>query len=145
MDNNFVRFSLVSMLFASALSLACKDDSPCDSGEVSIGTGCFAAPTGGSGGGSVAEPVGGSTEGGEPSVPVGNPDATFGTPCATDADCGGDAPLCDNKVFNYCLQTDCAEGEPNEGVCPAGWVCVPKGEDPQTGPHPSACIDPAAL
>lgn len=78
-------------------------------------------------------------------MPMGNPDATFGTHCDSNADCGGDAPLCDNKMFHYCLQTNCLEGEEHAGVCPEGWICVPPGETPDGASYPSACINPSGL
>jgi hypothetical protein len=136
------------VLFLSGLSLlpfGCKDTSPCDDGQESIGTSCFPAATGGGAGKASVKPEsgapaeGGDAAGGAASPPVGNPDATFGTTCQSDADCGGDAPICDTEMFHYCLQTECADGEANAGVCPEGWVCV------SVPPHPSACINASAL
>jgi hypothetical protein len=117
------------------LPLSCKDEDPCDPGQESIGTGCFPIQGGSGGGGSTNQPQAGMpAEGGMPSEAPSNPDATFGTPCESNEDCGGDAPICDNMVFNYCLQINCKEGEENEGVCPADWQCV------LVPPNPSACI-----
>jgi hypothetical protein len=118
------------LVLASLLGVSCKDEEPCDEGQESIGTGCFPKASGGSGGGG-SEPMAGEQSGGAPS---GNPDATFGSPCESNDDCGGDAPVCDNKMFHYCLQTDCQEGEKNAGVCPEGWMCV------SSAGNPSACI-----
>lgn len=126
---------LLLSLALMALPLACKDDEPCDSDEESIGPGCFPRAAGGSSGSSSGEPTSGAgADAGGAGPGGGNPDATFGTPCESDADCGGDAPLCDNQQFHYCLQTECQEGEQNEGACPADWTCF-KYED-----NPSACI-----
>ena len=145
----------LSALILSSLSLlplGCKDDSPCDPGELAVGTACFREPTaggGGSGGGedAPAPTDGGAGAGGEATVekPSGNPDATFGTACESNADCGGDAPLCDNKMFHYCLQTGCLDGEEHAGVCPEGWICVPPGETPDGTSYPSACINASGL
>lgn len=106
---------LLVLATVSVAPLACKDESPCDESEVSIGTGCFPPPE-----------VGGAGAGPEASF--------FGTPCETNDDCGGDAPVCDNVQFNYCLQIECQEGEANEGACPSGWSCF-KYQD-----NPSACV-----
>jgi hypothetical protein len=115
----------------AALPLSCKDEAPCDEGQESIGTGCFPKASSGGSGGKTSEPSAGEASGG---APMGNPDATFGTPCESDADCGGDAPVCDYKMFHYCLQIECGEGEANEGVCPEGWMCV------NFPPNPTACL-----
>jgi len=131
------------------LPFGCKDDSPCDPGEVAVGTACFRAPApeaAGSGGADDSQP-GAAGMGGEPAaeMPVGNPDATFGTHCDSNADCGNDAPLCDSKMFHYCLQTDCLDGEEHAGVCPPGWICVPPGETADGTTYPSACINASSL
>jgi hypothetical protein len=136
---------LVSGLLA-ALPSACKDRDPCDSDQQSIGTGCFPRPSAGGGGTSSAAPgatgdggaldSGGATSDGEP---VGNPDATFGTSCETNADCGGDAPVCATDPLFYCSQIECQEGEANAGACPEGWTCL-KYLD-----NPSACVNLSSL
>ncbi len=115
------------VLLSLLLAFGCKDEEPCDGDEQAVGTGCFPRNAGGSGGSGGGSPA----EGGAPS---GNPDATFGTPCESDADCGGDAPICDYKQFHYCLQTECEAGEQNEGACPEDWTCF------KLAPNPSACI-----
>lgn len=123
-----------SLLVWSLLTLAlvaCKDEEPCDEGQDSIGTGCFPRASGGSGGSDTPEPSAGESSGG---APAGNPEATFGTPCESNDDCGGDAPVCDNKMFHYCLQIDCQPGEKNAGTCPEGWSCI------SSEGNPSACI-----
>ncbi|MDF3065124.1 MAG: hypothetical protein K0R38_725 [Polyangiaceae bacterium] len=125
---------LLTLSLALGLLSGCKDEDPCDEGEEAIGTGCYPRQTGGSGGTGVT-PQGGAPMGeGGAGTSTGNPDATFGTACESDADCGGDAPICDYEQFHYCLQTECQEGEQNEGVCPDGWTCF-KYLD-----NPSACI-----
>lgn len=122
----------------------CKDEEPCDAGEESIGTACYPVASGGSAGSASAPVAGAPAEGGAADVPggsggtepLGNPDASFGTPCEANTDCGGDAPICATDPLFYCSQIDCSAGEANEGACPAGWTCFPKAAD-----HPSACVN----
>jgi hypothetical protein len=115
------------------LAVACKDEEPCDPDQESVGTSCFVAATGGSGGSEATpEPVAGA---GSDVEPPGNPDATFGDTCATDTDCGGPAPICATDPLFYCSQIDCEAGEANEGACPEGWRCF-KYLD-----NPSACVN----
>jgi hypothetical protein len=92
------------------------------------------APSNGAGGD-------GANAGGAPSgiEPPGNPNATFGTKCATNADCGGDAPICATDPLFYCSQINCADGEANAGACPATWVCF-KYLD-----NPTACVNPKSF
>lgn len=111
--------------------LGCKDESPCDDGQVSIGTACFAKEAPGAGGESSEPPAGAAG-----AAPSGNPDATFRTPCQKDEDCGGDAPVCATDPLFYCSQLECLEGEANAGACPSDWQCIKL--DEQT---PSACVD----
>jgi len=125
---------------AMLLAVACKDEEPCDDGQDSIGTGCFAKPSaaGGSGGSdSTPEPgAGASGEAGASDIePPGNADAMFGTACQTNADCGGPAPICATDPLFYCSQIECQEGEANEGTCPEGWSCFKYME------NPSACVN----
>ncbi|RYZ09478.1 MAG: hypothetical protein EOO73_04065 [Myxococcales bacterium] len=132
--NSFSRAATALSTFCLVLGLlpGCRDDDPCDEGQESTGTGCFPRSSGGSGGLSAAPAGGASGEGG--AAPSGNPDATFGTACESDADCGSEAPVCDDQQFHYCLQVECQEGEANEGACPTDWTCF-KYQD-----NPSACI-----
>jgi hypothetical protein len=136
---SFVALGLVCSLGAPA---ACKDTDPCDEGQESIGTGCFPQAAGGSSAGSSSRPDAGSPSdagaadgGGGNAAPVGNPDATFGTPCETNAECGGDAPVCATDPLFYCTQLDCKDGEANAGACPDGYTCV------LLPPNPSACVN----
>lgn len=117
------------------LAVACKDEEPCDDDQESIGTGCFAKSTGGSGGSQST--AGESGEGGAVGAvePPGNPDATFGTSCETNTDCGGLAPTCATDPLFYCSQIECQDGEANEGACPEGWRCFKYLE------NPSACVN----
>lgn len=127
-------------LLGSALP-GCKDEEPCDPGQESIGTGCYEIAKGGSAGtsstaqgGAISE--GGAADGGaKASGPGSNPDATFGTPCQVDAECGGDAPVCATDPLFYCTQLDCKDGEANAGACPDGWTCL------LLPPNPSACVN----
>lgn len=122
---------------------ACKDKEPCDEGQESIGTGCFPEATGGSSAGSSSKPEAGApsdagagvTEGGGGNTAPGNPDATFGTKCASDDECGGDAPVCATDPLFYCTQLNCKDGEENAGACPDGWTCL------LLPPNPSACVN----
>lgn len=121
---------------------ACKDKEPCDEGQDSIGTGCFPQAAGGSSAGSSSKPEAGAPSdagaadgGGGNAAPVGNPDATFGTACESDAECGGDAPVCATDPLFYCTQLDCKDGEANAGACPEGWTCL------LLPPNPSACVN----
>jgi hypothetical protein len=122
----------VGLLFV----VACKDEEPCDTGQESIGTGCFDKAVGG-GAGRDAMPAAGETgEAGAGQIePPGNPDAMFGDTCASNADCGGPAPVCATDPLFYCSQIDCDAGEANEGACPEGWRCF-KYLD-----NPSACVN----
>lgn len=143
-------WSLRSLLTLGLLGLlvappACKDNEPCDEGQESIGTGCFPEATGGSTAGGSSNPQAGSpneagaSDGGAGNAaPVGNSDATFGTPCESDAECGGDAPVCATDPLYYCTQLDCKDGEENAGACPDGWTCL------LLPPNPSACVNLAS-
>ena len=127
----------------------CKDKDPCDPGQEFDAIGCF--PVGGTGGSagkaSVVPQAGAPDAGGaEPAAggaggiePPGNPDAVFGTMCASNADCGGDAPVCATDPLFYCSQIYCQDGEANAGSCPADWVCF-KYLD-----NPSACVNPSSF
>lgn len=136
--------ALVTFGLLGLLPLACKDTDPCDPGQEIKSTGCFPVkPSGSAGKGSVSN-------GGEPSAeagasaggagsgvePWGNPDATWGSPCEHNAECGPDAPICATAPFNYCSQIDCQDGEANAGVCPDTWVCF------KFEPYPAICTDP---
>jgi hypothetical protein len=132
--------SVLVLLGLSASLLACKDEDPCDPGQESIGTGCYPIATGGSAGSTSTPLAGAPSDGGAAGQPAaGNPDATFGTPCESDAECGGDAPVCATDPLFYCTQLDCNEGEENAGVCPEDWSCV------HLPPQPSACVNLNAL
>ena len=147
-------------LLIGLLPLACKDTSPCDAGEKATGIGCFPEDKGGSAGKSSS--TAGSDSGGAPATsdggappasgagvpdtgtggsgvePWGNPDATWGSHCEANKDCGPDAPICATAPLFYCTQVDCQEGEANFGVCPTGWDCF-KYLD-----NPAICFNPDA-
>jgi hypothetical protein len=137
-----VRLGLLVLASCLLGPLGCKDEEPCDPGWVAIDTGCWPEDVGGSGGASaVATPEAGASGdaaapiAGGAGEPTGNPDATFGTPCETNDDCGGPAPICATDPLFYCSQIECQEGEANEGACPADWTCFKYME------NPSACVD----
>jgi hypothetical protein len=131
--------AVLALLGLLAAPAGCKDSDPCDPGEQAIGTACFPVAMGGSAGGT-SEPeagapsAGGAADGGA-GPGAGNPDATFGTPCHANAECGGDAPVCATDPLFYCTQLDCKDSEANAGACPDGWTCV------LLPPNPSACVN----
>ncbi|MES1189411.1 MAG: hypothetical protein ABUL60_36680 [Myxococcales bacterium] len=135
--------ALLGLLTALVALSACKDEQPCDPGQEAIGTACYpvaagGSATAGSSSGSQAGEVsseGGAGDGSGGDAASGNPDATFGTPCQSDAECGGDAPVCATDPLFYCTQLDCKDGETNAGACPDGWSCV------LLPPNPSACVN----
>jgi hypothetical protein len=142
-------FALLLGLLAA--SFGCKDEEPCDEGQVAIGTGCYEEPEpepaqgggpaegGGPNQGSAAA-AGATGEGGWPGgiEPPGNPDAMFSSPCTTNRDCSEAAPICLVPPGpEYCSQIDCLEGEVNEGSCPDGWICFQLNAETR-----SACLNP---
>jgi hypothetical protein len=111
------------------MAVACNDDEPCDPGQVVRNTQCYPAPASGGETGS-----GGAQSGGEAGVASGAPSSAaetpFGTTChdtADSADCAGVAPICADLTklgqTVMCTQINCAAGEANAGVCPAGFTC----------------------
>ena len=139
----------LALLALSVLPPACKDKNPCDPDQHAVGTSCLFDDTGGSGSkpapqagapsdAGAADAVAGAPSGIEP---PGNPDATFGTTCASNADCGGPAPICATDPLFYCIQINCSPGEEHEGECPAkDWVCFPK-----DAKNPSACVSTSSF
>jgi hypothetical protein len=117
--------------------LACKDDDPCDPGQVERNANaCYPLPAGGAGMAGSA----GST--GDESADSGAPDDeefVVGQPCTdtTDSsDCGGAAPICAPLPSGpACTQIMCLEGEPNAGACPADWPCT------EIPGYPSTCLN----
>ncbi len=139
---------LLGVLGLCAAAAGCKDKDPCDPGFEFDAIGCF--PVNGGGAGKTSGPQAGAPDaggadgapdaGGASGIePPGNPDAMFGTTCATNADCGGDAPVCATDPLFYCSQIECQDGEANAGSCPADWVCF-KYLD-----NPSACVNPSSF
>jgi hypothetical protein len=134
---------MAALALLAGLPLACKDDSPCDPGQEATGVGCFPIKMtegGTSNGGPTPEAGAGAVAGADTSAGApGNPDATFGTKCQSNADCGGDAPICATDPLWYCSQINCDDGEENAGACPADWVCFKYGD------NPSACVNPSSF
>lgn len=63
-------------------------------------------------------------------------DVPFGTPCSSDADCGGITAVCVQEPIPLgCTNIDCASGETNAGICPNDWMCFPA-----SSTDPSACV-----
>jgi hypothetical protein len=48
----------------------------------------------------------------------------FGKECGSAKDCSGIASVCGAPQLPYCTAQNCAAGEANEGVCPAGFSCA---------------------
>jgi len=120
---------ILGALGLCALVVACKDDDPCDPGQIVQNTQCYPAP--GNGG---APGTGGAESGGEPDVAGGGSSSVaetpFGTPCQDttgSSDCAGIAPICGDLTklgqTVMCTQINCSAGEANAGVCPAGFTC----------------------
>lgn len=138
---SFARTLCLSGLGVLSSTVSCKDDSPCDPGEVYRNAGCYpAAPVGGSAGTGAAGDIAGG-----PSVEVdsGAPavfQAAVGDPCAdttASTDCGGDAPICAPLPSGTaCTQILCLPGEANAGACPTDWKCL----QARPLPDPSVCL-----
>jgi len=136
MTRNFGQFGLSSLLALCSLA-GCWDSDPCDPGQVFRGGACFPDTAGSSGSGGVdaggeagaaAEPTAGA--------PAVGTESTWRKACTTDADCGGDSPLCATSPLNYCTNINCSPGEANAGICPMGWTCFPA-----SASNPSACVN----
>jgi hypothetical protein len=120
---------ILCSLAAGALALGCKDEDPCDPGQIVMNTQCYPAPA--SGGGD----NGGAHSGGAPDTAggAGAPsvlDTPFGTACEdtnASSDCAGVAPICADLTklgqSVMCTQINCSAGEANAGVCPGGFTC----------------------
>lgn len=119
------------------VSLACKDDDPCDPGQVeSQAAACSPAMAGGAG------MAGSAGSAGDEPADSGAPDDedfVVGQPCADttgSSDCGGAAPICAPLPSGAaCTQIMCLEGEPNAGACPADWPCT------EIPGYPSTCLN----
>ena len=127
-SKSFAQEMIVCALAACGLALGCKDDDPCDPGQIVMNTQCYPAPaTGGDSAGGGADSAGApDTAGGAPS----SVDTPFGTACqdtTASSDCGGLAPICADLTklgqSVMCTQIDCSAGEANAGVCPGGFSC----------------------
>jgi hypothetical protein len=142
------RVGLVALLYLCGLAGGCKDDDPCDRGQIEKYGQCYPAPAGGGTGGagsSASAGTGAEDQGGATDVELGGSGPTLETPFGSacedstgSTDCGGDAPVCaDLSPLGQavmCTQIDCADGEANAGICPEGFTCfaVPS--------YPSVCI-----
>jgi len=122
---------IVGLLGASGLAASCKDDDPCDPGQVVMYSLCYPAPASGGGGSGGAGPgAAGSTAEMAAGAPSEGLNTAFGTACVdtkTSSDCGGEAPLCADLTqlgqSVMCTQINCSPGEANEGVCPSAFTC----------------------
>lgn len=134
----------LGLLAAVLVTSGCWDEDPCDPGQDLKDMYCYAAASGGSSGGSgvagsgeggssgEAGLAGASGAGGDAGAPPTT--STFGVACSSEAQCGGDAPIC-APPLGYCTNINCGPGEANEGICPEGWTCYPA-----SGGNPSACL-----
>jgi hypothetical protein len=120
---------ILSALGLCGMAVGCKDDDPCDPGQIVENTQCYPAPASGGdsavGGGGAAGSS--DAEGGAPSVAL---DTPFGTACkdtTASSDCGAPAPICADLTqlgqSVMCTQIDCSAGEANAGACPSGFSC----------------------
>jgi len=120
---------ILGALGLCALAAGCKDDDPCDPGQIVRDGQCYPAPAVGGETG-----LGGADAGGQPDAASGagsvTVDTPFGSACkdSTDSsDCGGIAPICADLTklgqSMMCTQIDCSPGEANAGVCPSGFRC----------------------
>jgi len=123
------------------LSVSCKDDDPCDPGQVVMNTQCYPAAAAG---GSSSTDDGGTEAGASSESSAGasaTPSTAFGDACMDkvgSSDCGGVAPVCADLTplgqSVMCTQINCGAGEANAGVCPSTFTCfAPPG-------YPSVCI-----
>jgi hypothetical protein len=58
-----------------------------------------------------------------------NPDAQFGTPCTSQSECGGVAPVCGGSMLPICTAVNC-----ESAGCPSGWNCVDVTKYPGVAP-----------
>lgn len=66
-----------------------------------------------------------------------NPDATYGTPCKLQSDCGGVAPVCGGPMLPLCTTINC-----ESAGCPSGWSCIDVTKYPGVAPGVmSVCIE----
>jgi hypothetical protein len=128
-------FGSVAMLLL--VSLACKDDDPCDPGQVESQAAACSPATAGSAG-----MAGSAGSAGDEPADSGAPDDedfVVGQPCSDTAgssDCGGAAPICAPLPSgSACTQIMCLEGEPNAGACPPDWPCT------EIPGYPSTCLN----
>jgi hypothetical protein len=138
-----VRGLILGSLGLCGLVVGCKDEDPCDPGQIETSGQCYSAPA--SGGSSSGDDGGADAGGGAVDAAGGAPSAAletaFGTPCldtAASSDCAGVAPVCaDLSPLGQtimCTQIDCSPGAANAGVCPSEFTCfAPPG-------YPSVCI-----
>jgi hypothetical protein len=110
-----------SAVLASALCclglVACDPSDPCDSGYRADHGYCVLADAGFDW---FPDAQVLDADGGEP--PASNPDATFGSPCVLQSDCGGMAPVCGGPMLPICTDINCLDTGTN--TCPSGWECI---------------------
>jgi len=136
-NRNLGRIGLSSLVAFCSL-LGCWDSDPCDPGQVFRAGACFPNTSGAAGSSGSGGAASGGEAGAEPAAgaaAVGT-ESTWRKACTTDADCGGDSPLCATSPLNYCTNINCSEGEANAGICPMGWTCFAASNG-----NPSACVN----
>jgi hypothetical protein len=140
--SGLARSVILSALSLGCLVAGCKDDDPCDPGQIVKNSQCYPAPATG---GTASGGDGGTDADAAPDAAAGAPgaalDTPFGTPCTdttASSDCGGVAPVCADLTplgqAVMCTQINCGAGEANASACPSTFNCfAPPG-------YPSVCI-----
>ncbi|MET0339798.1 MAG: hypothetical protein ABW252_02305 [Polyangiales bacterium] len=124
--------ALTSLLAPLLALVACLPDNPCDPGDYHDHGACY--------------PRSSMQDAGpllDAAMPVdaggGDPTATFGKACTSDAECGGVAPTCAVPQLPYCTALNCLD---RPGICPSRWTCLDaRGISPVAGVD-SLCLRP---
>jgi hypothetical protein len=109
---------------------ACIPEDACDPGYIHDHGFCYKDA------GLVYPTVDGSSEDGGESP--GNPNATFGTPCDSQDDCGGIAPVCGGPELPICTNINCLD---DRELCPSDWQCLDIKKYGQLPGIDSVCVD----
>ena len=131
-SNRRARWLGAALLFG--LWLGCKDEDPCDPGQVLRRANACYTPTPDPPGPDEMPDAGAGDSG-----PSGAGGFAIGQPCADttgSSDCGGAAPICAPLPAGAaCTQILCLDGEANAGICPAAWPCT------ELPGYPSTCLE----
>lgn len=101
--------ALACVLWSCAIA-ACDPSDPCDPGYFEDHGYCYLLDGGFDWRDAALDEDGGADS---------NPNATFGSPCVKQSDCGGIAPICGGPMLPLCTQIQCLDTT----LCPAGWQC----------------------